>query len=85
MGRIQTAYLLCTRITQETTALRVTLSFAREGRVVFQKSRYVFLMISEVPRGFFRFVKHRNFSPRLGQKNTHGPNPLTAPYSAHIL
>ncbi len=70
MGRIRTAYLLCTRITQETTALRVTSSEAREGPVFFQRSRGVFSSVSEVLGGFFKFVKNRVFSPRLGQKKS---------------
>ena len=32
MGRIQTAYLLCTRITLETTALRVTYKILNQRR-----------------------------------------------------
>ena len=70
MGQIQTAYLLCTRITLETTALRVMFSFAREGPVFFQRSRCVFPSVSEVPGGFFKFLKNREFSPRMGPKKS---------------
>ena len=42
MGRIQTAYVLCTRITLETTELRVIWSCVREGPMFFQRYRCVF-------------------------------------------
>ena len=85
MDRIWTAYLLGTRITLETTALRVTWSEAREGPVFFQKSKCMFSGVSEVPRGFLKFMKNSDFSPRLGPKIVHESNPLITPYAAHIL
>ncbi len=69
MGRIRTVYLLCTRITLETTALRVTWKLRSRRSGVFPMVQ-VFLNGSKVPRGFFRFVKNRDCSPRLGQKKS---------------
>ena len=61
-------------------------NFAREGPVFFQRSRCVFSGVSQVPGEFFKFMKNQDFSPRMGpNKIDHKPNPLTAPYSAHIL
>ncbi len=48
---------------------RSTKSEAREGPVFFQRSRCVFPSVSKVPGGFFKFMKNRDFSPRLGPKN----------------
>ena len=66
MGWIRAAYLLCARITLETTALRGTWSEAREGPVFFQRSGYVFSNVSQAPGGFFKFMKNHDFSPRMG-------------------
>ena len=57
MGRIRTAYLLCTRITLETTALRVIWELRSRRTGVFQRSRCVFLRGSEVLGGFFKFLE----------------------------
>ena len=70
MSRNWTAQLLCTRITLETPLYESHESEAREGPVFFQRSKCVFPSVSEVPGGFFRFVKNRNCSPRLCPKKS---------------
>ena len=86
MGRIRTAYLLYTRITLETTALWFIWKRSSRRTGVFHGSRCVFSNVSQVPRGFFKFVKNRDFSPCMGQKKiVHELTPLITPYSAHIL
>ena len=67
MGRIRTASLLCTRITLETTALRVTWKL-RSRQVFFQRSRCVLSSVSQVPGGFFKFMKNHDLSTRMGPK-----------------
>ncbi len=86
MGRIRTAYFLCTRITLETTALRVAWSFAREGPVFFPDVQVCGFECFSDYRGFFQIHEKSWFFTTYGSKKiAHEPNPLTAPYSAHIL
>ena len=65
MGRIQTAYLLCARITLETTA-----------PVFFHGSRCVFSSVSGVTGGFSKFMKNHDCSPRMSQKNRSWAKPF---------
>ena len=70
MGRIRTAYLLCTRITLETILYESYESEAREGPVFFHRSGCVFSSVAEVPGGFFKLMKNHEFSPCMGQKKS---------------
>ena len=51
-------------------------SFAREGPVFFQRSKCVFSSVSQVPRGFFKFMKNHDFSPHLGPKKRSWAKPF---------
>ena len=83
-GQIQTACLLCTHITSETTDLRVIWSFAREGPVFSEVQVRVFEWFSG-PRVVFKFMKKSWLFTTYGFKtNVYVPNTLNGPYSPHI-
>ncbi len=86
MGRIRTAYLLCTRITLETTALRVTWKLRSRRSGVFPEVQVCGFECFQGSKRVFRISRKSRFFTTYGSKKiVHEPNPLTAPYSAHIL
>ena len=85
MGRIRTAYLLCTRITLETTALRVIWKKLAEDRCFSRGPGVCFWMFLRSQEGFQIYEKSRFFTTYGSKKIVHEQNPLTPPYSAHIL
>ena len=84
MGRIRTAYILCTHITLETTALRVKASLAKD-RCFSRSPGVCFRVFLRFQEGFSNFWKIVIFHHVWVQKIVHEPNPLNGPYSAHIL
>ena len=86
MGQIQTAYLLCTRITLETTALRVTWKLRSRRTGVFPEVQVCVFECFWCCRRVFQICEKSCFFTTSGSKQiVHEPNPLFTPYSAHML
>ena len=86
MGRIQTAYFLCTHITLETSDIRVIWSFVCEGPVFFPEIQVCgFAWFSCLKRILQIYEKIVIVHHIWVQQIVHGPNPLNGPDSAHIL